>query len=153
MFGAVAAYYGAGLILGNEVGGAAKFDEAMGVLVLVASVAGVVIGATAGGADSETGGWRDLVATGRSRSVLFAARVHAACAIVPAILAVAMLAAAALGDARLAIPQVGLTRLDGAEGLVASLPLAAAMAILLAWAAAGSGPACGAPARRRSEPA
>jgi len=45
----------------------------------------------------------------------------------------------ALGDARLAIPQVALTRLDGAEGLVASLPLAAAMAILLAWAAAGLG--------------
>jgi hypothetical protein len=207
VFGAVAAYYGVGLILGNEVGGAAKFDEAMGLLVLVASVAGVVIGATAGGADSETGVWRDLVATGRSRTALFAARVPAAWAIVLAILAAAVLAAAALaalmpgpdgaptaadvarggaavlvagafaaavcaglaalagsrgmvmgiamafqlgvspllaqvdalGDARLAIPQVALTRLDGAEGLVASLPLAAAMAILLAWAAAGLG--------------
>ena len=77
VFGAVAAYYGVGLILGNEVGGAAKFDEAMGLLVLVASVAGVVIGATAGGADSETGVWRDLVATGRSRTALFGGTLDA----------------------------------------------------------------------------
>ena len=39
---------------------------------------GVIIGATAGGADIETGVYRDLVATGRSRTALFFSRVPAA---------------------------------------------------------------------------
>ena len=38
-----------------------------------------------------------------------------------------------------AIPSVAISRLDGAEGLVAALPLAGAIAIILAWAAAGLG--------------
>ena len=44
-----------------------------------------------------------------------------------------------LGDARLAIPAVAISRFDGPEGLVASQPLVAAIAIVLAWAAAGLG--------------
>ena len=44
-----------------------------------------------------------------------------------------------LGDARLAIPAVAIARFDGAEGLVASLPLLGAIAIVLAWAAAALG--------------
>ncbi len=44
-----------------------------------------------------------------------------------------------LGDARLAIPAVAISRFDGAEGLVASLSLLAAIAIVLAWAAAALG--------------
>jgi hypothetical protein len=34
---------------------------------------------------------------------------------------------------------VAISRFDGPEGLVASLPLVAAVAIVLAWAAAGLG--------------
>ena len=54
------------------------FDSAAGILTLLASVAGAIVGATAGGADIETGVFRDLVATGRSRTALFFARVPAA---------------------------------------------------------------------------
>ena len=61
--------------------GAADFDDAIGVLALIASVVGVIIGATAGGADIESGVFRDLVATGRSRTALFFARVPAAWAL------------------------------------------------------------------------
>src|SRR6185503_14600185 len=59
-------------------GGAAHFDDAMGILGMAAPVAGVLVGATAGGADIEAGVFRDLAATGRSRTALFAARVPAA---------------------------------------------------------------------------
>ena len=43
----------------------------------------------------------------------------------------------ALGDARLAIPAVAISRFGGADGFVGALPLLGAIAIILAWAAAG----------------
>jgi hypothetical protein len=189
---AVAAYYGVGFALDKNT----DFDSAVGILALLASVAGAIFGATAGGQDIETGVFRDLVATGRSRTALFFARVPASWALALSMLLAAVLAAAlisqppvgdiwrgtaqvlvggaltsavavglaamtgrsgpvmglvltfqlgvapllaqieVLGDARLAIPAVAISRLDGAEGLVASLPLLGAIAIILAWAAA-----------------
>ena len=47
-------------------------------LALLAAVAGAIVGATAGGADIEAGVFRDLAATGRSRTALFFARVPGA---------------------------------------------------------------------------
>jgi hypothetical protein len=44
-----------------------------------------------------------------------------------------------LGDARFAIPAVAISRLDNADGIVAALPLAGAIAIILAWAAVALG--------------
>jgi ABC-type transport system involved in multi-copper enzyme maturation permease subunit len=204
--GAVLIYYGAGLIMGERMGGAGHFGDATGVLALIASVIGVIAGATAGGADVESGVYRDLVATGRSRTALFFSRVPAAWILVLGALAAALAVAAllawtlpgdsgpgasaawhggvqvlatgaltaavcvglaaltgsrgpvmgvalafqlgvapllaeldVLGDARLAIPSVALARLDTADGLVAHLALPGAIAILLAWAAAGLG--------------
>jgi len=188
---AVAAYCGVALIIGSHT----DFDSAVGILVLLASVAGAIFGATAGGQDIETGVFRDLVATGRSRTALFFARVPASWVLSLGMLAAAVLAAAVvtmpgagdigrglltvlisgaltaaicvglaaltgrsgpvmglalafqlgvapllaqldvLGDARLAIPAVALSRFNGADGLVASLPLLGAIAIILAWAA------------------
>jgi hypothetical protein len=186
VFAAVAGYYGAG---GDD------FETEVGILTLLACVAGAIFGATAGGADIETGVFRDLVATGRSRSALFLARVPAAWALTLGLLAPALLAAAAisggslrgatsvlvsgaltaaicvglaaltgrsglvmgfalafqlgaapllaqldaLGDARFAIPAVAISRLDSSDGIVATLPPAGAIAIILAWAAAGLG--------------
>ena len=49
---------------------------------MTGAVAGVIVGATAGGADIEAGVFRDLAATGRSRTALFAARLPGAWAIV-----------------------------------------------------------------------
>src|SRR3954452_18374433 len=89
VFLAVAVYY---------VAGGDDFETATGILTLVATVAGAVFGATAGGADIETGVFRDLVATGRSRSALFFARVPAAWVLTLGILAPALVAAALLFD-------------------------------------------------------
>ena len=63
-------------------GGTGGFSNAMGLLSLTGAVAGVLVGATAGGADIEAGVFRDLAATGRSRTALFFARVPGAWAIV-----------------------------------------------------------------------
>jgi len=198
VFGSVAAYFGAGLFL--DEGG--DFQTATGVLTLIAAVAGAIIGATAGGADIESGVFRDLVATGRSRTALFFSRVPAAWLLTLGMLSLAVIVSAllsspsagefgrglasvlvsgaltaavcvglaaltgksgpvmgialafqlgvapllaqldVLGNARWAIPSVAISRLDGSEGsegILASLPLAGAIAIILAWAAAGLG--------------
>ncbi|MBE2317910.1 hypothetical protein DVA67_018150 [Solirubrobacter sp. CPCC 204708] len=192
VLGAVAVYYAVG-------GEDATFDSAVGILTLLAAVAGAIIGATAGGADIESGVFRDLVATGRSRAALFFARVPAAWALTLSILTVALAAAAVLstppladvlrglvtvlvsgaltaavcvglaaltgrsgqvmgfvlafqlgvapllaqldvlGDGRFAIPAVAISRLDNADGLVATLPLAGAIGIIVAWAAVALG--------------
>ena len=65
----------------------AHFDDVIAVLAMAGSVAGVIVGATAGAADIEAGVFRDLVATGRSRLALFFARVPGAWAIVLPLLA------------------------------------------------------------------
>ena len=83
-------------------GGAAHFDDAMRILGMAAPVAGVLVGATAGGADIEAGVFRDLAATGRSRTALFAARLPGALAVV-----VPLLAAAVLLPALLAVTLAG----------------------------------------------
>jgi len=204
--GSVLVYYVAGLIIGNDMGGDAHFSDAVGVLGLIASVVGVIVGATAGGQDLETGVYRDLVSTGRSRTALLFARVPASWALTWGMLLAGLATAAVLawtlpgpggpdaaavwhgslpvlamgaltaavcvglgaltgsrgpvmgvalafqlgvapllgeldvlGNARFAIPSVAAVRLDSADGLVASLALPAAIAILLAWAAAGLG--------------
>jgi ABC-type transport system involved in multi-copper enzyme maturation permease subunit len=64
------------------VGGLEGFSDLVGLLTLTGAVAGVIVGATAGGADIEAGVFRDLAATGRSRTALFLARVPGAWAIV-----------------------------------------------------------------------
>ena len=195
IFGSVAAYFGAGLFLDSN----GDFETATGVLTLIASVAGAIVGATAGGADIESGVFRDLVATGRSRTALFFSRVPAAWIITLGMLAIAVIVSAllsspssgaflrggaqvltagaltaavcvglaaltgksgpvmgialafqlgvapllaqldVLGDARWAIPAVAISRIDGPEGILAALPLVAAIGIILAWAVAGLG--------------
>jgi hypothetical protein len=47
------------------------------VLTVLAGVTAILIGTTAGAADVGSGVFRDLVATGRSRTALFAARIPA----------------------------------------------------------------------------
>ena len=51
LFAAVAIYYGVGAALDKTT----DFDSAVGILALLASVAGAIFGATAGGQDIETG--------------------------------------------------------------------------------------------------
>jgi hypothetical protein len=140
VLGAVAIYYGVGVIIDADDAG--HFDSAIGVLALLASVAGAIIGATAGGADIESGVFRDLVATGRSRSALFFARVPAAWALSLGILAVAIAASAVLSSAIADSP----TASDIARGAATVLTagaLSAAVCVGLAALTGRSGPVMG----------
>jgi hypothetical protein len=86
---AVAAYSIAN-VLDPPIGGPGRFDDAVGILTMLGSVIGVIVGATAGGADIESGVYRDLVATGTPRLRLMAARIPGAWAIVLPMLAIAI---------------------------------------------------------------
>lgn len=82
------------------VGGAMAYHETMFILTLMVFVAGAIIGATAGTQDLESGVFRDLAATGRSRLALFGARIPGALAVV---LPIAAIAAAVVAVASLAL--------------------------------------------------
>ena len=84
----------------RPAGGEVSYTNGLGFVSLMALVVGVIVGGTAGTQDIESGVFRDLAATGRSRLALFAARVIGAWAIVLAILAVT---AAAMGVLSIAL--------------------------------------------------
>jgi ABC-type transport system involved in multi-copper enzyme maturation permease subunit len=109
-------------------GGGEAFDAVVGLLALSVAVAGALVGATAGGADIEAGVFRDLAATGRSRTALFAARVPGAWAIVlpPALAAVALSAVLSFALNGGAAPAATSIVAGGASVLVAVLLLSAA---------------------------
>jgi hypothetical protein len=81
LFLAVLAYSIANVV-DHPLGGADRFTNIVGPLTMLAGVIGVIVGATAGGADIEAGVFRDLVATGRPRLRLYLARVPGAWALV-----------------------------------------------------------------------
>jgi hypothetical protein len=81
-------------------GGLMAYHNAMLVLMMMMLVVGAIVGATAGAQDLESGVFRDLAATGRSRLALFGARVPGAWTIV---LPIAVLAATAAAVASLAL--------------------------------------------------
>ena len=108
---------------------------------MTAAVVGVIIGATAGGADIEAGVFRDLAATGRSRVELLLARVPGAwVAAAPLLLvASALPVAIATPDAGTLVGSVasvlaagavtstvcvGLAALTGSRGMVIGIALA-----------------------------
>jgi hypothetical protein len=123
------------------VRGEGHFRDAIGVLSMTGAVAGVIVGATAGGADIEAGVFRDLAATGRPRLELLLSRVPAAWALLaPPLLVAVLIAAVACGpDASLALAGaatalaagamtsaacVGLAALAGSRGTVIGVALA-----------------------------
>jgi ABC-type transport system involved in multi-copper enzyme maturation permease subunit len=72
----------------GPAGGLGNYQEDIAVVTLMALIVGTIIGATSGTQDIESGVFRDLAATGRSRMALFASRVAGAWAVVLPILAV-----------------------------------------------------------------
>ncbi|MGH2943744.1 MAG: ABC transporter permease [Solirubrobacteraceae bacterium] len=66
----------------GPAGGVIGYRDSMFVLTLLMIVVGTIVGATAGAQDLESGVFRDLAATGRSRAALFAARIAGAWAVV-----------------------------------------------------------------------
>ena len=129
----------------GPAGGLDNFREDVAVVTLMALIVGTIIGATAGTQDIESGVFRDLAATGRSRLALFASRVAGAWAVVLPILAVtAGLAAAgcvALAGS-LAAPGAGAIAAGTAAVLVAGA-FSAAVAVGVSALVGSRGPVIG----------
>ncbi len=83
----------------GPAGGFDHFRHAAFVLSQLGAVAAALVGASAGADDIASGVFRDLVATGRSRTSLFLARIPGGLALVFAFVAVAYALAAVLGVA------------------------------------------------------
>lgn len=115
-------------------GGAMAYRDMMFALTLMMLAVGSIIGATAGAQDLESGVFRDLAATGRSRLALFGARVQGAWTIV---LPIAGLAAAGAAIAALTLaggvpaPDVA-TIVAATAGVLTTGALSAAVAVGLA---------------------
>jgi ABC-type transport system involved in multi-copper enzyme maturation permease subunit len=129
----------------GPAGGAKGFSDSLQFLALMGFTVGAIVGSTAGAQDLDSGVFRDLAATGRSRSALFLARVGGAWVVVLSILAVALLADVAggflLADGA-ATPSLG--AIGHAVALTASSgALAAALAVGLAALFGSRGPVIG----------
>jgi ABC-type transport system involved in multi-copper enzyme maturation permease subunit len=115
-------------------GGVMAYRDMMVALTLMMLVVGAIIGATAGAQDLESGVFRDLAATGRSRLALFGARVPGAWAVV---LPIAGLAAAGAAGAALTLaggvptPDAA-TIVSATAGVLTTGALSAAVAVGLA---------------------
>ena len=80
------------------IGGLSHFDDGLYSLTQLATVAAVLIGATAGAGDLASGFFRNLVVTGRPRSRLFAARIPGGLAVLLPLTAAAYALLAALSQ-------------------------------------------------------
>jgi ABC-type transport system involved in multi-copper enzyme maturation permease subunit len=129
----------------GPAGGLENYRENMSFLGLLALVVGAIVGATAGTQDLESGVFRDLAATGRSRMALFASRVPGALAVVLPIIA---LAAAVTGAAAVALagslaaPSAG-ALVAGTASVLAAVALGTAMAVGLSVFVGSRGPVIG----------
>ena len=77
----------------RPAGGLRSFQDATDFLGMIAVVIAAMVGVTAGAGDAELGVLRDVIATGRSRLVLFGSRAVAAVAVTLGILAAALIIA------------------------------------------------------------
>ncbi len=129
----------------GPAGGLGNYKEDIAVVTLMAMIVGTIIGATSGTQDIESGVFRDLAATGRSRMALFASRVAGAWAVVLPILAVtgALVAAGCVALAgSLAAPGAGAILAGTAAVLVAGA-LSAAVAVGVSALVGSRGPVIG----------
>ena len=129
----------------GPAGGLANYVEDIGFVALMALIVGTVVGATAGAQDLDSGVFRDLAATGRSRQALFASRVAGAWVIVLSILGLTA-AVTALGSLALAgtSPAPGLSDVtEGTLMVLASGGLSTAMAVGIAALVGSRGPVIG----------
>jgi len=117
------------------VGGAMAYHDAMFVLTLMVFVVATIIGATAGTQDLDSGVFRDLAATGRSRLALFGARIPGALAValpiaafaaaVVAIASIALAGGAIAPDAAMIFPATAAVLTAGALSTTVAVGLAA----------------------------
>jgi hypothetical protein len=129
----------------GPAGGAKGFSDSLQFLALMGFTVGVIVGSTAGAQDLDSGVFRDLAATGRSRTALFLARVGGAWVVVLSVLGIMLAADVAcsflLADGS-ATPS--LTEIGHAAAMTASSgALAAALAVGLAALFGSRGPVIG----------
>jgi ABC-type transport system involved in multi-copper enzyme maturation permease subunit len=129
----------------GPAGGLANYRDDIGVVALMGLVVGAIIGATAGTQDIESGVFRDLAATGRSRLALFAARVAGAWLVVLPILALtAGLTAASTVALAGSLDAPGAGALTaGTAAVLVSAALSTAMAVGLSALVGSRGPVIG----------
>ena len=74
----------------GPAGGLKGFEDSLEFLSMMGFIMAAIVGSTAGSQDIDSGVFRDLAATGRSRSALFLARVAGAWVVVGAVLAISL---------------------------------------------------------------
>jgi hypothetical protein len=126
----------------GPAGGLNNYKDSIEVLLILATVAGTIVGSTAGAQDIESGVFRDLAATGRSRVALFGARVAGAWGIVLPIVAAA---AALAGVASVALASSAATPgtaalVEGTAAALAAGAVSAAIAVGLCTLVGSRGP-------------
>jgi ABC-type transport system involved in multi-copper enzyme maturation permease subunit len=115
----------------GPAGGLGNYRDALEVVIVLTIIAGAIVGSTAGAQDIESGVFRDLAATGRSRIALFGARITGAWGIM---IPLAALTAAATGIAAVALAGTtaapGMTALvEGTAGVLAAGMVSSAVAV------------------------
>jgi ABC-type transport system involved in multi-copper enzyme maturation permease subunit len=129
----------------GPAGGLENYHGAIQTVALLAIIAGVIVGGTSGTQDIESGVFRDLAATGRSRTALFVSRVAGALAVVvPIVLVTALVTAAgavALRDG-LAAPSAH-TLIAGTAAALAAAALGTAVAVGASAVVGSRGPVIG----------
>src|SRR4051812_14790058 len=129
----------------GPAGGAKGFADSLEFLSVMGFITGAIVGSTAGSQDIDSGVFRDLAATGRSRSSLFLARVGGAWIVVFSVLAITLVADVAGaflladGTATPSVADIG----HAAAMTFASGGLAAALAVGLAALFGSRGPVIG----------
>jgi ABC-2 type transport system permease protein len=126
----------------GPAGGLSNYRDSLEVLLVLTIVGGAIVGSTAGAQDIESGVFRDLAATGRSRLALFGARMTGAWGIIVPVAAIAA-AAAAIASIVLAGSAVtpGATALaEGTAAVLAAGMLSSAVAVGLCALVGTRGP-------------
>jgi len=129
----------------GPAGGLENYQGAIQTVGLLALIAGVIVGGTAGTQDLESGVFRDLVATGRRRSVLFLSRAAGALAVViPIVLVTAIVTAAGAIALRDGLPAPsGATLIAGTALVLVAGALSAAVAVGVSAVVGSRGPVIG----------
>jgi ABC-type transport system involved in multi-copper enzyme maturation permease subunit len=129
----------------DAAGGAKGFKDSLEFLSMMAFIMAAIVGSTAGSQDIDSGVFRDLAATGRSRTALFASRAGGAWLLV---LPIVGLTAAFTGVASIALagsldaPGAG-ALIAGTVGVVVAGALSSAMAVGLSALVGSRGPVIG----------
>jgi hypothetical protein len=126
----------------GPAGGLKHYRDSINVLNSMVLVVAALVGATAGAADIESGVFRDLAATGRSRVALFTSRMFASWTVVLTIVAAAaMVTALAASILAAPLPAPSATAmLDGTVSLLLAGAVGTAVAVGLAALVGSRGP-------------